>query len=246
MRENKKTAERPSWQNKKCANRSGLFHPGFDGDRDRDIVADRLGEHRRAIHAEIGFLERGRGFPTGEHFALHAFSEAERGDLEHDFLRDAVDREVAGDIERVLAGFLPRLALERHRRELLDVEEIGGLEVLVARVARGVDGADVNRGFNGTLLEVVAVDRDGATELRERARHLADEVADLECDRRVHGVDRVGFDRGGRGVEEAERKRGGEEAMFHRIRKVDLLTARSWTPRKEKRVSIKCNRKDYI
>ena len=37
------------------------------------------------------------------------------------------------------------LGLERGRRELGDVEEVGGLQVLVAPLGRGIDAVDVNR-----------------------------------------------------------------------------------------------------
>ena len=59
-------------------------------------------------------------------------------------LRDAVESEVASDLVAAVSVGLDRCGLEGHGGVLLDVEEVGALEVGVALGVAGVDGGDVD------------------------------------------------------------------------------------------------------
>src|SRR4029450_10863361 len=59
---------------------------------------------------------------------------------ERDRLGDAVHRQVAGDLERVLVDLLDGGRLESELRVLLDAEEVGRAQVLVTPGVAGVDG----------------------------------------------------------------------------------------------------------
>src|SRR5690606_20235042 len=99
-------------------------------------------------------------FPTGKLRAAGAGAEAEQLRLQDDFLCRFLHREIAGDIEGVVAGFLPRLALERNGRELLGEKEVSAAEVSVALLFARVDARDLDGGFDLAVFEVVAVDAD--------------------------------------------------------------------------------------
>src|ERR1039457_4280682 len=77
---------------------------------------------------EIASIQRDRGFPTGNCGPLHARAEAERRDLEHDFLRHALHRENAGNVIGLATSAFPRLALEGHGWEFGGGKEIGRSE----------------------------------------------------------------------------------------------------------------------
>ena len=74
---------------------------------------------------------------------------------------------------------------------LLDVEEVGAAEVLVALVVAGVDAGDVDLHFDAGPLRYL-VDRDGARHGREPTPDLGDhEMAPDELDGGMRGVDGV-------------------------------------------------------
>src|SRR3954471_12455414 len=74
-----------------------FLQSSFDVDRHFNLVAQ---HSLPGGNAEIVSVERGRGLPAGEHFALHAGAKAEQLRFEHDLFRDPFDREIAGDVER--------------------------------------------------------------------------------------------------------------------------------------------------
>ena len=60
----------------------------------------------------------------------------------------ALDRQVAGQLVAVAAGELDLGALEGHRRELVDLEEVGRAKVLVALLVVGADARRLDRGLD--------------------------------------------------------------------------------------------------
>src|ERR1044072_3848031 len=111
------------------------------------------GLDRRDVELELDLVGHGEVAAAEDHVELHAVvaaaelaadveadaAVAERGGLraaelglERDRLRDAVHREVAGDLVGVLVDGLEARRLERDLRVALDVEEVGGLQVAVA------------------------------------------------------------------------------------------------------------------
>src|SRR5579859_5008402 len=80
--------------------------------------------------------------------------------IERDLASDAFDLQVTGDVEMV-AGWRDRLQREHDLRVLLDVEEVGALEVPVAhlvvgRDARGLDGDGPAAG--GRIVRIVQLE----------------------------------------------------------------------------------------
>src|SRR5437763_4017722 len=70
--------------------RTSFGLPRFHVDRDRDVLSQHL---RVGRDAEIAALDRGRGFPAGEHLPLHALAEAEGFYRQDHRLGDALDRQ---------------------------------------------------------------------------------------------------------------------------------------------------------
>ena len=116
---------------------------------------------------------------------------------------DAVELEIQGDrlghplegevtVEDVVVAALPHPGRsERRHRVVLDVEEVRGLDVLVALVVARVDGVDGDLGAHGG--GTVGADRNGAAERFELAADLAHhEVAYGEADGGMHRVDGPG------------------------------------------------------
>src|SRR5262245_27826386 len=111
----------------------------------RDVVADRPDPE---LHAEVRALEDASGvaaalIPLALGPGIRTAFPAQ--DLERHRLGDAEQGEIALDHLRIVALELHARRLVGHGRELGDVEEVGGAQVLVARarpsVALGVTGA---------------------------------------------------------------------------------------------------------
>src|SRR5262249_48059202 len=99
-----------------------------------------------------------------------------------------------GQVARHLVAVLDRLdggALEGDRRELLDVEEVGAAQVVVALLVGGVDALGLD-GHAERALAGVPVDREVAGEVVEPAVDPTQpEVRDLEGDAGGGGVEGV-------------------------------------------------------
>ncbi len=63
---------------------------------------------------------------------------------ELDRLGDALDRDLAGELDLAVVVGVDRGRVERDLRVLLDVEEVGRLEVAVALLLAGVDARDLD------------------------------------------------------------------------------------------------------
>ena len=192
-------------------NRAGglFFQHGFDADVEGDVVAEGFAEHGGAGEAELGFFDEAGDFSDAE---------AEEFDLERDGFGDVFKGEIAGDVVGVFAGFFPRGAFETGGGVLGDIEEVGALDVAVALFVGGVEGGDVDDGFDGAAAEIGAVDVDAAGDFGEAAGEFGDEMAEAEVQRRVHGIDDVGLGRRGGGADEAKREDGEEGELsdgFH-------------------------------
>jgi hypothetical protein len=90
-------------------------------------------DHPAVLQAPVAAIDR-RGRQRAHPEILPLFQRRGRTlDVERDFLRHAVHREIARQLELAGAVRDGALGLERGRRELGDVEEVRGLQVLVAR-----------------------------------------------------------------------------------------------------------------
>jgi hypothetical protein len=110
-----------------------------------------------------------------------------------------VQGQVADDLEAILVQRTDLLRGELDAREALDVEEVGGAQVVVALRLLGVHAGrlDVAVGPGGG--EIIA-DLERALERAEVAAHGRDtEMANRELDARVGRIDAVGAGRDGRG-----------------------------------------------
>src|SRR5207245_4712623 len=106
-------------------------------------------------------------------------------DLQHHRPRHAVHGEVTGDLPQAAPVLLDPGAAEADRRVLLDVEEVGAAEVLVAAGLAGVHAGGVDDHLDRGVLGLFA-DGDLAAEVGEAAAYLGDhEVATHELDGRV-------------------------------------------------------------
>ena len=131
---------------------SHLLTDGFDVDRDIDFSTDR---GLSTIDAPIGAIERRRGFPTGEVGAAHAFAEAEEFDIEHDFVGDAAQSEVAGDLKLVFVfGFFPLGGLKGHGGIFAGAKVVVFLQVAIALLAVGVDRRDLDGRCDLSLIHI--------------------------------------------------------------------------------------------
>ena len=109
--------------------------------------------------------------------------------FEDDGLRDAVEREVAGDAERVVADDLDAGRLEGHLGVVLGVEEVARAQVLVACGLVRVDRGDLD-GAVGPGGGQVLADLQRAGEVCELAADVGDaHVLDGEADLRVRRID---------------------------------------------------------
>src|SRR5580692_6323245 len=140
---------------------SGLRLDGFDLDLDVDLFTD---EHTARLEGLVPLEAPVRAVdrrPADEAYARVApgvLAASRLFHVEHGLLGHAVDGEVARHLEVSLAGPFDALALERDRRELLDVEEVGRLEVAVALRFARVDARRVDRNVDRRLRRISFVE----------------------------------------------------------------------------------------
>src|SRR3954447_6412105 len=96
-------------------------------------------EHLVELHVEVGAVELAGDLQADALVAPRIDLGALDLGLERDLARDAVNRQVADDLEAVLVERADRGRAERDLREALDVEEVAGAQVLVALGLVGVD-----------------------------------------------------------------------------------------------------------
>jgi hypothetical protein len=109
--------------------------------------------------------------------------------FQHHRLRHTCQRQIAEDFEP-LAGTLHRGRLEGHRREFLNVEEIGPLYVFVTIGALGIDGCGIQNGFNAVFAWIFRVPSDRTFNIANRTTYISDRhVLDDEGRLRVIGID---------------------------------------------------------
>src|SRR5215831_3469331 len=185
-----------------------LLEDGLDLEADRHRVADRdaTAAHRDDVaDAEVAPVDlRGRGEP-GPLPAPRVRDEPVDPHSQQHLPGDAAQRQLTVD-DPAVAGLADAGRAVAHRRVLVDLEVVGGAEVVVTRLVAGVDGRQVDRRGNRRAQWVlVGDDRDVVA--GEPAAHLGDhEVPDGEGDLGVHrvglpGADQVARDRDGRGDE---------------------------------------------
>jgi len=131
--------------------------------------------------------------------------------LERDLLGHAVDGEVAVDGAR-RAGPLDAGAPEGCLRVLVHVEELGGLDVLVAGGAAGLDRGHVDGDVDTRVFDVLA-DHHGAGDAGETPAHLGDH--EVASDEGHVGVARVDVPGAGRRDDVAGEVAGGSGGDAH-------------------------------
>src|ERR1039458_7359075 len=94
---------------KKSLSRRGLSQIGFNIDDNIHAVAYQALVCR---DAEIAPIQSERGLPAGDRGPFHAWTKAQRCDLEHDFFRHVLHRKHTRDGVSVSTGAFPRLSLE--------------------------------------------------------------------------------------------------------------------------------------
>jgi len=188
------------------------FH-ALAGQLQLDLVADL--RHERA-EAEVGTLQRrGRLEADSRQIGARVRAHLEHDDIERDRLRHAMQVELAGHLEAILAGALLHLrAAEGRRRKLRNLEKIRRAQMLVERRHAGVQGGQRNRDAHGRTLGM------GRVEL-ERALPLADlrgRIREAEVAPAKHALRVIGLDGVRRGVKRGSGKRercGEDEATDH-------------------------------
>src|SRR5579863_9988922 len=93
-------------------------------------------------------------------------------DVERDRTRDVADGQLAGQAVTLRADLLDPRTAEPDLGEMLDVEEIGRLQVLVTLGRPRVDAGGVDRRLHDRAREVALVERDVPGELGEAASNL--------------------------------------------------------------------------
>lgn len=93
----------------------------------------------------------------------------ERGDrnVQNRRLRDVLDRQIASDLQFVLAGLFDLVALEGRCREFFGLEEVCAQKVVVALVPESVQTVDVDREFDRGILGRIGVDQQFAVPVAE-------------------------------------------------------------------------------
>src|SRR5439155_4710860 len=163
---------------------------------DRDLVRERgLTAWERVVPVEPE-LAPVDGRAQAEADPLVAVGIGDRrthGPGDRDRLRDALDRQLAGDREPAVAVEADLLGGEAELRVPLGVEEVGRLqvggEVLVPDIDARDPGAALERG-------ALALDRELGSDLVELALEPPGQVGNLEVDPRVNGVEAPGSGRG--------------------------------------------------
>ena len=70
-----------------------------------------------------------------------------------------LDGQVAGDVQFSIRLDRDVRRLQEHLGKLLDVEELGALEMGIAGLVAGVDGGNVDRGLYGRLRQIILIER---------------------------------------------------------------------------------------
>src|ERR1700758_1086289 len=168
---------------------SGLLD-SLDLEGDRHLVAD----HRAArfqrqvdVDTEVLTVQHHRCLEAGDLTVAHARVDAVEVQVERDRPGHALEGELTAE-HIVVAVRLHRAGGECRNGVLLDVEEVGRLNVSVALVVAGVDGIHPDLGMHRR--RAVLGNHDRAAEVVELAADLADhQMAYPEVDRGVHRVD---------------------------------------------------------
>ena len=195
-----------------------LLFVHLDIDGDFHLVA----EHWRGElwpEVEVGALDDGGGGEAADEASLLVLLwGCGAVHVKNDRLGDAGEGEVAFNLQ-VASGSGYFGGLEVDRRELGHVEEVGALEVLVARVDGGVDGGRIQISDHAGLAGVFFVPDDGAGDLADGAADVGDaHVANLKAGLRVHGVDVPGAGLGGGDAGSQQNgSGGGKKADLHGV-----------------------------
>ena len=141
-------AARPGGRGGLAAPRYARGLDGRDVEAQRDLVADgdvAAAERHVELDAEVAARDLADGLEADAVVAPRIDLRAADLGEELDLVRDVLDREVAGDLQRVLVDRLDRRRLERDLRVALDVEEVGAAQVLVAAGLVRVDRCGLDR-----------------------------------------------------------------------------------------------------
>ena len=124
-----------------------------------DLVADEHAaglERRVPLDAEVLAVDRAGRREPGLGVAPRVLADAAELEVERDRPGDALDRQVAVQLV-VAAGGLDAGRAERHRRVVLDVEEVVRAQVVVAALVAGVDRGHLHDGGDRRVQRVVLV-----------------------------------------------------------------------------------------
>src|SRR5690606_32214687 len=143
-----------------------LRNERLGGDAQRNLVAD---VRDVGAHAEVAAFDA-RGRIEADLPRAHHFADLVEGRVEHDRARHAMQGQVAGHVEPVVArAFLDLRALERDGRVLLRVEEIRLAQMRVEVVDIGVQARQRDRDIDLRRSRVLLVEHDRAADVLEIA-----------------------------------------------------------------------------
>src|SRR5262245_28624570 len=202
--------------------RSGrsAFLDALDVQVDGDLVADEDAAAFESLvpgESEVLAVDRRRAVESRPLLAVGALPLAEEARVEDNRARHAVKREVSAHFPFFAARIdvaRPR-ALEGDLRKLFGVEEVRGAQMAVALLDVGVDAGGIDRSLHLGLGGALFVIDDLALEHLEAPGHGGEEMAHVELDRGMCGIDGEGV--GERRSAEAERRerRPHEDASVH-------------------------------
>src|SRR6266700_6526076 len=161
---------------------------------DLDFEADLPGEQPAAglqgrvpVEAPVLAVDLGEGGETGTDATPGVGAGAEELEVEGDWAGNVLEGQIAGKFPDALICPAQPGGAEGNLRVLLDIEEVGGLEVPVAARLVGVDAVHVDLDRDGGLLGLLG-DRRGAGDAVEAAADLRGQVPGDEFEAGVGGV----------------------------------------------------------
>src|SRR5947208_9561074 len=157
----------------------------FDVERELDLVADdhaAAGEFVLPGDTEVVAVDPGGRLEADPaHFPLVLLADppgrlplAQILDVERDRSRDAADRQLDLAFERGVAGALGETAAERDLRMVLDVEEVGAPQMLIALRFAGPDPGRVDLALEGRVKATIRVQLQPSVDVLEQTAHPRD------------------------------------------------------------------------
>src|SRR5271167_3666203 len=148
-----------------------------------------------SIHPEVHAIDLGAGGCAHVRAASRVLHRRRWTiDIEHDFLGDTVNGEIAGDLQLAGAGDFAAFGLEGQDRILGDIEEVRAAQIVVTPFNTCVNGGGINGRLDRGLAEVSGIVGCSAAHLGECSANCRyTHVAHGKLRRGMVGIDLPGF-----------------------------------------------------